>query len=181
MKKPSAGVAKKAAPPSEDTLLSENDVESALSIAYVQAIAAQAGYTCGEPPGPDRDSVDIQIAAGGQMRPKLDLQLKASIRLSGDGNAFAYPLKVKNYDDLRVSTQTPRLLVVLDLPKRMDQWLVVTVKQLVIRRSAYWVSLSGMQESPNATSVTISIPKMNIFDVPALNRLMAQSRVGRIV
>ena len=50
---------------SDDGLLSYGDVESALSIAYVQAIAAQAGYTCGEPPGPDRDSVDIQIGAGG--------------------------------------------------------------------------------------------------------------------
>lgn len=171
---------RKAAAVSSDVLLTENDIESALSAAYVQAIAAEAGYTSGKPPEPDRDSVDIQIAAGGHMRPKLDIQLKASIRLAGDGNKFAYPLKIKNYNDLRAPTQTPRLLVVLDLPKRRDQWLTVTVKQLIVRRAAYWVSLFGMPESKNETSVTVPIPVSNIFDVGALKALMEQSRSGRI-
>jgi hypothetical protein len=38
----------------EDALPPDSDVESALSIAYVHAIAGHAGYTCGEPPRPDR-------------------------------------------------------------------------------------------------------------------------------
>ena len=170
----------KSAVPVEDVLLSENDIESALSAAYVQAIAAEAGYTCGKPPEPDQDSVDIQIAAGGDMRPKLDIQLKASIRLVSDGTGFAYPVKIKNYNDLRIPTQTPRLLVVLDLPKKREQWLTVTVKQLVLKRAAYWVSLGGMPETANETSVTVTIPVANIFDVGALKRLMEQSRTGRI-
>lgn len=64
----------------DDKLLSDHDVESALSFSYVRAIASHAGSTCGEPPGPDRDGVDIQISTGGAMRPKLDLQLKSSIQ-----------------------------------------------------------------------------------------------------
>ncbi len=164
----------------DDALLSDDDVESGLSIAYVHAIAAQAGYACGEPPGPDRDSVDIQIAASGAMRPKIDLQLKASIRLAGSGAEFRYPLKVKNYDDLRIETQTPRLLVVLDLPRERESWLAVSVEELIIRRAAYWVSLHGSPETENLTSVTVSIPKMNIFDVATLVGLMEQSRQGRI-
>jgi Domain of unknown function (DUF4365) len=164
----------------DDTLLSDDDVESALSIAYVQAIAAQAGYTCGEPPGPDRDSIDVQIAAGGAMRPKIDLQLKASIRLSGADETFSYPLGVKNYNDLRVETQTPRLLLVLDLPRKRDEWLYVSINKLIIRRAAYWISLRGKPETTNSASVTIFIPKANIFDVEALSRLMDQSRQGRI-
>lgn len=114
------------------------------------------------------------------MRPKLDLQLKASIRLSAVNGNFAYPLKLKNYNDLRIPTQTPRLLVVLDLPKKRDQWLAVNVKQLVLRRAAYWVSLFGMPEATNETSVTVQIPATNILDVPALVRLMEQSRTGSI-
>lgn len=166
---------------SSDTLLHDDDVESALSIAYVHAIAAQSGYLCGEPPGPDRDSVDIQIAAGGVMRPKLDLQLKASIRLADAGESFSYKLKIKNYNDLRIETQTPRLLVMLDLPRNRDEWLRVSVDELIIRRAAYWVCLRGKPSVDNSTSVTIAIPKRNIFDVSALNALMEQSRQGRIV
>jgi Domain of unknown function (DUF4365) len=165
---------------SEDSLLSDYDVESALSIAYVQAIAAQAGYTCGEPPGPDRDSVDIQIAASGAMRPKLDLQLKASTCLKRHGDEFSYTLKLKNYNDLRIASQTPRLLVILDLPHEPAEWLNVSVDELIIRRAAYWRSLYGSPETSNRTSIMISIPTRNIFDVNALKNLMEHPRKGRI-
>lgn len=164
----------------DDTLLSGDDIESALSVAYVHAIAAQAGYNCGDPPGPDRDSVDIQIAAGGAMRPKIDLQLKASICLADAGDSFSYPLKVKNYNDLRIETQTPRLLVILDLPRERENWLSVSVDELIIRRAAYWRSLQGLSATDNSASVTISIPKANIFDTNALVKLMEMSRQGSI-
>lgn len=154
--------------------------ESSLSIAYVHAVAAHAGYTCGEPPGPDRDSVDIQIAAGGSMRPKIDLQLKATTRLSGSGEDFSFPLKVKNYEDLRIETQTPRILVVLDLPAEREEWLSVTVEELVIRRAAYWLSLKGWPPTENSVSVTVRIPKSNIFDTNTLCDLMAKSRTGSL-
>lgn len=162
-----------------DALLYDGDVESALSIAYVHAIAAQSGYACGEPPGPDRDSVDLQIAAGGAMRPKLDLQLKASICLVDAGENFSYKLKIKNYNDLRIETQTPRLLVVLDLPRDREEWLRVSVEELIIRRAAYWGSLRGKPSVDNAASVTIAMPKRNVFDVDALRTLMELSRQGR--
>ena len=114
------------------------------------------------------------------MRPKLDLQLKASIALAGSETNFSYPVKLKNYEDLRIATQTPRLLVVLDLPRDADERLTVTADQLILRRAAYWASLHGMGDTKNSTSVTIAIPRANIFDVSALTRLMEQSRTGRI-
>jgi hypothetical protein len=163
-----------------DTLLTDEDVESVLSGAYVRAIAGHAGYLCGTPSEPDRDSVDLQISAGGHMRPKLDVQLKSTIRLNGDASSFRYRLKKKNYDDLRINTQTPRLLVVLDLPDDQATWLTADVDQLVIRRCAYWLSLHGMPETPNAANVTVSIPRANVFDVAAITRLMEMSRSGRI-
>ena len=163
-----------------DALLSDDDVESALSIAYVHAVAALAGYTCGEPPGPDRDSVDIQVSAGGHMRPKVDFQLKASIALTGDLDNFNYPLKMKNYNDLRVPTQTPRALIVLDLPRDPSEWLKISVDEMIIKRAAYWCSLAGLPEVTNATKKTIYIPRANVFDVDALKRMMECSRRGRL-
>jgi hypothetical protein len=63
-----------------DKLLTDNDREEGLSRAYVQAIAAMAGYMIAEFE-PDRDGTDVQIRAGGSMRPSLDIQLKATINL----------------------------------------------------------------------------------------------------
>lgn len=47
-----------------EALLSEPDQKEALSIVYVRALAAWAGYLTSIPE-PDRDSIDLQIRAGG--------------------------------------------------------------------------------------------------------------------
>ena len=61
-----------------DTLLSKADKEEELSRIYARAVAAGAGYVTSVPEY-DRDGVDLQIRAGGHMRPAIDLQLKATI------------------------------------------------------------------------------------------------------
>ena len=164
----------------DDSLLNGTDIESTLSNAYVYAIAAHAGYNCGEAPLPDRDSVDLQVWAGGAMRPKIDIQLKATINLAATAEGFSFPLKIKNYNDLRIPTQTPRILVVLDLPNDPDQWLTATADQLVIQRCAYWASLRDAEETTNTSTVNIRIPRENVFDVVTLKRLMDMSRRGKI-
>jgi Domain of unknown function (DUF4365) len=161
-----------------DVLLSDQDSESSLSIAFVHAIAAHAGYICGEPPGPDRDSIDLQVSAGGPMRPKLDIQLKATKNLIEHEDAFSFPLKVKNYNDLIAETQTPRILVVMQLHPNTNEWLSRTDEELVLRKSAYWISLKGKTQTENSATVTISIPKTNKFDVKGLQELMEKSRTG---
>ena len=60
--------------------------------------------------------MDLQIQAGGEMRPALDLHLKATINLKRrDDGHVRIPLKRRNYDLLRMETQVPRLVVVLVL------------------------------------------------------------------
>ena len=81
---------------------------------------------------------------------------------------------------LRIETQTPRLLVVLDLPKDERKWVTITEDELVMRRRAYWLNLKGFEETENRSSVTVRIPAGNLFDVAKLNTLMEQSREGRI-
>ena len=90
-----------------DVPLTGPDQEEALSRAYAYAVAARAGYVTAIPE-PDRDGVDLRIQAGGAMRPALDLQLKATVKLgdSHDGH-IRFPLKRRNYDLLRIETQTP--------------------------------------------------------------------------
>ncbi len=78
-----------------DTLLSKADKEEELSRIYARAVAAGAGYVTSVPEY-DRDGVDLQIRAGGHMRPAIDLQLKATINLEDKGEEhFRYPLPVR--------------------------------------------------------------------------------------
>lgn len=163
-----------------DALLSSTDVEEALSLAYTQALAAGAGYVISKKDF-DRDGVDVTIEAGAEMRPKIDAQLKATINLpQAASGAFRYACPRKNYDKLRIATQTPRLLIVLHLPPEQANWLTVSPDELVLRRCAYWVSLRGLPETENETSVTINLPNQNRLDVQALKDLMDQSRSGTI-
>lgn len=162
-------------------LLTGTAQKERLSLVYVNALAASAGFLTSVPE-PDRDSVDLRIQAGGRRRPALDLQLKATAELDEpQAGSLRFRLSIKNYDDLRVVTQTPRLLVVLELPADESRWVTVTAEELVLRRRAYWVSLQqGSSERAEQKTVTVRIPKGNVLDVEALRDLMERSREGDI-
>ena len=163
-----------------DQLLTERDQEELLSIAYAHAVAARAGYVTAVYEK-DRHGIDMRIQAGGSMRPALELQLKATTNLRDVGNDhFSFPLPRRNYDLLREKSQTPCLLVVLDLPNDRAQWMTITEDELVIRRRAYWLNLLGWDATTNDTSISVRIPKRNVFDVAGLQALIEQSRTGRI-
>jgi hypothetical protein len=132
-----------------------NDQKELFSKAYVRAVAARSGYTAHEPEL-DRDSVDLEIAAiagsGTYRSPKLDLQLKCTSRDIVDATHVKFPLKIKNYDDLRLPNyQVPRILVVVVVPGRIHDWLAQSEDELVLRHCGYWVSLRGREESSTPT------------------------------
>ena len=163
-----------------DTPLTVPDQKEALSRAYVRAVAARAGFATADPDF-DRDGVDLRIQAGGAMRPALDLQLKATVNLGEPhGGNFRFPLNRRNYELLRIETQTPRLLVVFNMPRDQSEWMAITTTELVLRHCAYWLSLKGCEETDNRSSVTVRIPSNNLFDVNGLHALMKQSRKGGV-
>lgn len=164
-----------------ESLLTTADLQEGLSLVYVKAVATSAGYLTSVAE-PDRDSVDLKIQAGGRLRPALDLQLKATTGIGKvKSGCFPFRLGIKNYNDLRAETQTPRLLVVLELPEERSQWITLTAEELVLRRRAYWLSLqTGHEEMLRQQTVTVRIPEGNLFDVDALRTLMERSRSGEI-
>ena len=163
-----------------DALLTIEDQKEALSRVYARAVAASAGYAVADFDF-DRDGIDLRIHAGGAMRPALDLQLKATINLSRpvDGRR-RFVLKRRNFERLREDTQTPRILVVFDLPEEESRWITIGADELVLRRQAYWLNLRGHPATVNQSSLTVRIPTGNVFDVDSLRKLMDQSRGGRI-
>lgn len=167
-------------PDISDALLSDTDQEEALSRVYARAVAARAGYTTADQDF-DRDGIDLSIKAGGPMRPAIDLQLKATTNLRHLQNgSIRYDLKINNYDLLRIQTQTPRILMVLELPADEDRWMDISEMRLILRKRAFWVNLLGADEVPNQSTVAIDVPERNVFNVGGLRTLMEQSRSGAI-
>ncbi len=67
----------------------------------------------------------------------------------------------------------------MDLPENESKWMTVTLEHLILRRRAYWVRLmDDDKDTVDQKTVTIDIPKKNIFDVNTLTDLMKKSRVG---
>ena len=84
-------------------MLTKNHIESELSIAYVQAVSAKAGFAT-EFTRIDLDSVDVTVCGKGKLSadsilhsPKIDIQLKATKNrnINTDGSiSFNLPLKL---------------------------------------------------------------------------------------
>lgn len=162
-----------------DGLLADTDIEESLSFAYVHAVSVSAGYVIALK-NFDRDGVDMTIEAGDHLRPKIDVQLKSTINVESDGSIITYKCKQRNYDLLRIPTQTPRILILMDLPKKKDAWLSISVDELILRHRAYWISLLGYPATTNTESTTIKIPTENILNTDSLRDLMEKSRTGSL-
>lgn len=164
--------------------LSDENVESELSYAYLHAVAAHAHASCGSVTRhEDNAGVDASLTGwapfvNGGYREEVDIkvQLKATVvqPIEKDGY-FPYFIKgTARYDVLRKTTlSTPRILVVLFLPKEKDKWITHTDAALSLHNCAYWVSLAGAEASTNGTGQTVYIPKTQRFDVAGLSLLMS--------
>lgn len=159
-------------------MLSENDIKEELSYAYVHAVASHAGFSC-ERVFKDRDSIDVTIRAKGMLAddsaiasPALDLQLKATCEPRIEEEKIVFDLKMKNYNELRQATLTPRLLVVMALPASKERWVSFEPEQLISRRCCYWHSLIEEPDSDNLTRRRIKISQSQVFSPEQLRDLL---------
>jgi hypothetical protein len=159
-----------------DALLSDNDRKEALSLAYLAMIAAKVGYDTVRP-GYDRDSIDLLIRAGGGMYPQIGIQAKATSSPIWHDDGLHFQLKRKNYDDLRASRTTPAVLTVLELPANEAEWLDCSVDKLILRRSAWWVSLRDYPAIETESKMVV-LAEGQRFDPAALVELRRRAREG---
>lgn len=109
----------------------------------------------------------------------MDVQLKCTFQevLQEDGLRFS--LNIKNYNDLRLTDiMVPRILVVFLVPPDIEDWLVQTEEEMIIRRCGYWVSLLGAPATNNSTGVSVDIPRDNMFNADSLTAMMHQIHNG---
>jgi hypothetical protein len=146
--------------------------------AYLLAVAGVAGCATSLR-RPDDDSIDWTLSCRLPLRPKLDIQMKTITTIAEDADTIQYPLKVKNYNDLIITNiLVPRILILVLLPPQIEEWLALSPTALILRRCSYWTSLRGRPTSDNEHTVTVPIPRANMFTVEALCGMMAQINEG---
>lgn len=154
------------------------------SKAYVHAVSTVAGFQVKNYPVDD-DSIDVTISASGNTglnrRPSIDVQLKCTSRHVIDDEKITFSLDVRAYDNLRSENLcSPRILVVVLVPDKIDDWLAQNEKNLALSHCGYWVSLRGEPESKNTTSKTVYLPRSQVFSVEALMQMMTTVNDGGV-
>ena len=176
--------------------LTDFDVQAELSYAYIHAVASFAKMSCKvSTRHEDNSGIDALITAWGpfeqpalaqspvlQPRQEVDIkiQLKAtrqSPREARDNHfSFDFPVhgKIGRYNDLcEEALATPRFLIVLFLPNDTSDWLNISSEKLSMKKSAYWMSLSGATKIENApSSKVVYLPQAQLFTPENLTYLM---------
>jgi Domain of unknown function (DUF4365) len=168
-------------------LLTQQQIESELSYAYLHAVASRAGFECvvtGR--HSDGAGVDAVLRVKERLAPEsrlthftIDIQLKATIAepVLQDGR-YSHSLEIDHYEKLRdEGCGNPLILAVLFLPRSPEEWLAHSEDHLIARRCTYWVSLRGAPPSANSATQTVYIPKENCLSVEGLRGLA--TRISR--
>ena len=121
----------------------------------------------------DDDSIDLTLCSKSLgRRPSLDVQLKCTGQDVRGNTELAFRLSRKNYDDLRLAdTLVPRILIVVFVPESIETWIEITEDRMLLRHCGYWYSLYGAAPVDSAT-VTVHIPRANLFDPETLSGMM---------
>ena len=107
--------------------------------------------------------------------PKLDIQLKCTSDEIIRDEYVHFPLKRKNYDDLRKDKEerlTMQILLVVSVPNETFDWLKQSEQEMILRRCGYWCSLMGDPATTNEHSITVKLPRQQQFTPDGLRQLM---------
>lgn len=134
----------------------------------------------------DDDSVDLELCMKDipnckWTRGRIAIQLKCTHAVDRSKDEIAFALPVKNYNDLRAAVMEPRLLVLVCVPEACEDWIQQTEDQLCLYHCAYWLSLAGKPETENDSTVTVHIPRKNVFSVDFLKEAMRHSANGEMI
>lgn len=141
-------------------------------------MAAAAGYSVKDHTT-DYDGVDITIVSSAEYEvyysPQLELQVKCTsqqdlvrtdtVAWRMEAGPFRCLINPKRFN--------PAYLAVLIVPDRPDDWLTQNDMELISRSAMYWqrtTDLGGIDDG--AATITVKLPRRNLFDVPHLRRIM---------
>ncbi|WP_371482926.1 DUF4365 domain-containing protein [Kitasatospora sp. NBC_00315] len=154
-----------------------------LQVAYLHAVTAAAGCSLSQP-FPD-NGIDWQVSHGSPAHEvddevTLKIQLKATQQIASApvGPYFSFTLDNDHLRKLaRVRVAVPKILVVMLLPRRVDQWLQARPDALELRHCCYWVNLAGHAVTGQRRT-NVRVPVARVFDDRALCEIMARVGAG---
>ena len=165
-------------------MITKSHRQEGLSTAYIQAVAAKAGFGCN--PRTVDYGMDFALneisAYQGRLRETgiaFDVQARSTTIASVDGEFIRYDLDRHTFEMLRDPTvKNVRLLVLLVLPSHENEWLQVTEQELLLRHAAYWYIVKGEPATKNRRSVRLMIPRSQLFSPEALHQLATRIQQG---
>ena len=168
-------------------MMTLNDIEEALSRAYVFAVAARAGVDLGstfKDYGVDGTFRRIAILPDGKRMVTgypVDFQLKASINCTVNTDSISYRMTAVAYNKLvfrRNNGGIPIVLILMVLPNDQALWMDHTEDALLLRQCCYWF-LVGEVEVETAT-VVLEIPRSQALNVAGLTALLNAAAAGEL-
>jgi hypothetical protein len=153
-------------------------VQEGLSVAYVRAIAAKAGYTIAAPiPDYGIDYVVTPVKKiGKKLRatgPSIHIQIKSTTNIIKAPNGdILYDLDVDTYNFLiKTDTRDIHILVLYLMPQDDKEWLTICPESTSLKHCGYWIYLGGLNESDHGKKIRIEFPHDHIFDEESLKSI----------
>ncbi|AXI80684.1 DUF4365 domain-containing protein [Peterkaempfera bronchialis] len=154
-----------------------------LQVGYLHAVAAAAGCSLSQP-FPD-NGIDWHLSHGSAAHAADDevtikVQLKATQQTAPcpAGPYFSFTLDNDHLRKLaRSRVAVHRILVVMLLPRSVDDWLLARPDRLELRHCCYWVNLAGHPVTGKRRT-NVRIPTERVFDDRALCAIMARVGAG---
>jgi hypothetical protein len=129
--------------------LTREHIQEDLSVAYISAVVAKAGFDCGNPRRHDY-GIDLQISPViedeyGERIPHgipLVVQAKASHVFSESEDTISYDLRTRNYNILAsIQKGLPYILVLYCMPSDDSEWVNIYDNNTILKHKGYWKSL----------------------------------------
>lgn len=164
-----------------------NTQKEDFSYAYVYAVAATVGYSLQAATRRLDDSgIDATITVPGKVNtkrlPRFDVQIKSTSQNVKGKESIKFRLSAKNYEELSYDNPfVPQILIVVLVPENANDWLSQTEESLCMKHCGYWLSLRGQPPIANQTTITVEIPRQNIFNPESLKTIMEQFAAGELL
>jgi hypothetical protein len=169
-------------------MMTQNDIEEAISRAYVFAVAGRAGVNISGPIkdyGTDGTFKRVVVFEGQRFDSgfPIDFQLKASIGCKLEPHHLVYDLAVDAYQKLvyrRNHGSSPQILIVMALHPDAAEWIGHSEEALLLRQCCYWYQV-GANYTENSSSIRLRVPRNQQFTPAALNQLLDEAQSGGLI
>ena len=109
----------------------------------------------------------------------FNVQMKATQNYSQNSTTTKYELDAEAHDRLVAHDEGPIVLIVFCVPKLANERFLMNEDNLTIYRCCYWYP-RPVTITPNKRSVTIDLPRKNLFDPKACRLLMDLARERKL-